>query len=58
MANVPTMHVIFGPSGAGKTTYAHAFARREGAVDIDEGVRRARAGLAGVVITPPPFPES
>lgn len=24
-----TLHVIFGPSGAGKTTYAHAFARRE-----------------------------
>lgn len=27
-----TLHVIFGPSGAGKTTYAHAFSRREGAV--------------------------
>ena len=27
-----TLHVIFGPSGAGKTTYAHAFARRESAV--------------------------
>ncbi len=27
-----TLHVIFGPSGAGKTTYAHTFARREGAV--------------------------
>jgi predicted kinase len=27
-----TLHVIFGPSGAGKTTYAHAFARREKAV--------------------------
>jgi predicted kinase len=27
-----TLHVIFGPSGAGKTTYAHAFARRERAV--------------------------
>lgn len=26
------LHVIFGPCGAGKTTYAHAFARREGAV--------------------------
>jgi predicted kinase len=26
------LHVIFGPSGAGKTTYAHAFARREKAV--------------------------
>jgi len=27
-----TLHVIFGPSGAGKTTYAHTFARREKAV--------------------------
>lgn len=27
-----TLNVIFGPSGAGKTTYAHAFARREQAV--------------------------
>jgi predicted kinase len=27
-----TLHVIFGPSGAGKTTYAHEFARRERAV--------------------------
>ena len=27
-----TLHVIFGPCGAGKTTYAHAFARREAAV--------------------------
>jgi predicted kinase len=27
-----TLNVIFGPCGAGKTTYAHAFARREGAV--------------------------
>jgi predicted kinase len=26
------LHVIFGPCGAGKTTYAHAFARRERAV--------------------------
>ena len=26
------LHAIFGPSGAGKTTYAHAFARREKAV--------------------------
>lgn len=26
------LHVIFGPCGAGKTTYAHALARREGAV--------------------------
>ena len=29
-----TLHVIFGPSGAGKTTYAHAFARREKAVAL------------------------
>jgi len=28
----PTLHVIYGPSGAGKTTYAHEFARRERAV--------------------------
>jgi len=27
-----TLHVIFGPCAAGKTTYAHALARREGAV--------------------------
>jgi predicted kinase len=26
------LHAVFGPSGAGKTTYAHAFARREKAV--------------------------
>ena len=26
-----TLNAIFGPCGAGKTTYAHAFARREGA---------------------------
>src|ERR1700761_5538124 len=29
---VATLNVIFGPCGAGKTTYAHALARREGAV--------------------------
>ena len=28
----PTLHVIVGPCGAGKTTYAHDFARRSGAV--------------------------
>ena len=28
----PTLHAIFGPCGAGKTTYAHTFARREGVV--------------------------
>lgn len=27
-----TLNVVFGPIGAGKTTYAHALARREGAV--------------------------
>lgn len=27
-----TLHVIFGPTGAGKTAYAHTFARREKAV--------------------------
>jgi putative membrane protein len=31
--------------------------RREGAVDEDEGRRRARAGLSGLVISPPPFPD-
>jgi predicted kinase len=37
-----TLHVIFGPSGAGKTTYAHAFARRERAVAfiLDEWMAR------------------
>jgi predicted kinase len=36
------LHVIFGPSGAGKTTYAHAFARRERAVAfiLDEWMAR------------------
>ncbi|MDB5445351.1 MAG: hypothetical protein JWQ97_668 [Phenylobacterium sp.] len=31
-AMTATLNVIFGPSGAGKTTYANAFARRQGAV--------------------------
>lgn len=37
-----TLHVIFGPSGAGKTTYANAFARRERAVAfiLDEWMAR------------------
>lgn len=37
-----TLHVIFGPSGAGKTTYANAFARRENAVAfiLDEWMAR------------------
>ena len=36
------LHVIFGPSGAGKTTYAHQFARREKAVAfiLDEWMAR------------------
>ncbi len=36
------IHAIFGPSGAGKTTYANAFARREGAVAfiLDEWLAR------------------
>jgi predicted kinase len=37
-----TLHVLFGPSGAGKTTYARTFARREGAVALilDEWMAR------------------
>jgi predicted kinase len=37
-----TLNVIFGPSGAGKTTYANTFARREGAVAfiLDEWMAR------------------
>jgi predicted kinase len=37
-----TLNVIFGPSGAGKTTYAATFARREGAVCfiLDEWMAR------------------
>lgn len=37
-----TLNVIFGPSGAGKTTYANAFARRERAVAfvLDEWMAR------------------
>ncbi|WP_293907735.1 ATP-binding protein [Phenylobacterium sp.] len=37
-----TLNVIFGPSGAGKTTYAHSFARREKAVAfiLDEWMAR------------------
>jgi len=37
-----TLNVIFGPSGAGKTTYANAFARREGGVAfiLDEWMAR------------------
>lgn len=32
MSATPTLHAVYGPSGAGKTAYAHAFARRENAV--------------------------
>ncbi len=37
-----TLHVIYGPSGAGKTTYAQAFARGQGAVAfiLDEWMAR------------------
>jgi predicted kinase len=37
-----TLNVIFGPSGAGKTTYANAFARRDAAVAfiLDEWMAR------------------
>jgi len=37
-----TLNVIYGPSGAGKTTYANAFARREHAVPfiLDEWMAR------------------
>ena len=37
-----TLHVVFGPSGAGKTTYARDFARREKAVAfiLDEWMAR------------------
>src|SRR3954465_7733398 len=44
------LHVIFGPIGAGKTTYAHALARREGAVPfiLDEwGARLFGPDLRG-----------
>jgi predicted kinase len=36
------LNVIFGPSGAGKTTYAHAYARRERAIAfiLDEWMAR------------------
>jgi predicted kinase len=47
-----TLNVIFGPSGAGKTTYAHALARREGAVPfiLDEwGARLFAADVHGPI---------
>ena len=41
----------------GITMVYFRWTRGETAVDADEGVRRARAGRSGLVITPPPFPE-
>ncbi len=45
------LHVIFGPIGAGTTTYAHALARREGAVafvlDRGDGGLGRLAGSSG-----------
>ena len=39
---MPTAHLICGPPGAGKTTYAMNLARREGALrfTVDEGMAR------------------
>jgi hypothetical protein len=51
-----TLHAVFGPCGAGKTTYARALARREGAVAfvLDEWGARlcgvARQDVGGAVI--------
>jgi predicted kinase len=47
-----TLHVIFGPCAAGKTTYAHALARRENAVPfvLDEwGARLFGPDLKGPI---------
>ncbi|HEY1426192.1 MAG TPA: ATP-binding protein [Caulobacteraceae bacterium] len=47
-----TLNVIFGPCGAGKTTYAHALARRENAVPfvLDEwGARLFGPDLRGPI---------
>jgi predicted kinase len=47
-----TLNVVFGPCGAGKTTYAHALARRENAVPfvLDEwGARLFGADLGGPI---------
>src|SRR5947209_5094649 len=47
-----TLNVVFGPCGAGKTTYAHALARREGAVPfiLDEwGARLFGADVHGPI---------
>ena len=50
-----TLHVIFGPCAAGKTTYAHALAHREGAVAfiLDEwGARLFGPDLQGSIEFP------
>lgn len=50
-----TLHAIVGPCGAGKTTYAHAFARREGAVPfvLDEwGARLFGPDVRGPIELP------
>ena len=50
-----TLHVIFGPCAAGKTTYAHALARRERAVPfvLDEwGARLFGPDLQGPIEFP------
>jgi predicted kinase len=47
-----TLHLVFGPCGAGKTTYAHALARRESAVPfvLDEwGARLFAADVQGAL---------
>jgi predicted kinase len=51
-AMTATLHVIFGPCAAGKTTYAHALARREGAAPfvLDEwGARLFGPDLQGPI---------
>ncbi|HWE98596.1 MAG TPA: ATP-binding protein [Caulobacteraceae bacterium] len=51
----PTLNVIFGPCAAGKTTYAHALARRENAVPfvLDEwGARLFGPDVEGVIEFP------
>jgi predicted kinase len=50
-----TLHIIFGPCAAGKTTYAYALARREGAVPfvLDEwGARLFGPDLRGPIEFP------
>jgi len=47
-----TLHVVFGPCGAGKTTYAHALAQRESAVPfvLDEwGARLFGPDVSGPI---------